>query len=134
MKVMKSICLDEDLINSLSKVNASELINRLLSEHFQGTDNKNIVKLKQKLAKNVDKMKKIRKEIKETREIIEEIERKERLTLAIAKKIPTNLLKSMDDYTTWIAFATSFRSELSKLGLYADAKQVFYELKGGKQK
>ena len=132
MKITKPFCIDDDLINQLAKTNASELVNRLLHEHFDGVNNKNLGVLKQKLSKNVAEKRKIGKEIKEIRLNISEIERKERIALNLAKKIPSNLFKAMNDYSDFFKYWVAFREELRKLTLSRDEiKNIFYELKGG---
>lgn len=50
MKVNQTICLDVEIVDKLENINKSELINKLLQEHFDGITTKNMTILEQKQA------------------------------------------------------------------------------------
>lgn len=71
--------VDEDLCVKLEKINASDLINALLREHFRLENTEKIDILKQKMAENRQKSKEIRQKSREIeREIAEILDKKEK--------------------------------------------------------
>lgn len=130
MKITKPFCIDDELIHQLKKLNASDLVNSLLREYFDGKNSENLAKLKQKLSENLEKKKVLLRETREIRRKIVLIQRKENLILNLQKKIPAKLIDSMKNYDEWTRFYLCFKSEVQKAG-YMDTKKIFYELKGG---
>ena len=135
MKVTKPFCIDDNLIRELTKVNASELVNSLLKDHFDGKNEENLLKLKKKFTEIKQKKKEILTEYRNLRGKIAKIEQKEAKILKICGKIPTNILKAMEGFEDWIKFVMAFRTELNKLAISrAELKNIFYEMKGGTKK
>jgi len=131
MKVTKPFCIDADLLENLKKVNASELVNRLLTEHIEGKDDKNLSKLKQKLNENLIKKRVLLKKTRDLRIKIREIEIKEQKILSLSKKFPEKILKEIENSRSLVALHIAHRSGELKNYNWMDVKKIFYELKGG---
>jgi len=132
MKVTKPFCVDADLIDELTKVNASELVNSLLLEHFDDKNSMNLGKLKRKLSENLQKKRVLLKETRDLRVKITKIEEKEAKILKISKKYSDYVFKVIDGCDDVMKFFASFRSD-DKLKKYQwrELKQLFKNLKGG---
>jgi len=132
MKVTKPFCVDSDLLDELSKINASDLVNSLLRDHFDGKNSMNLGKLKQKLSKNLQKKKVLLKETRELRRKIAKIEEKEAKILKISKQYPPYVFKIIDGCKNLPALFATFRHDktLKEFG-WMELKKLFNNLKGG---
>jgi hypothetical protein len=132
MKVTKPFCVDDELIRELTKVNASELVNSLLKEHFDDKNSMSLKKLKHKLSENLQKKKVLLRDIRDLRGKIAEIEAKEAKILKISKKYPDYVFKTIEGCTNVMAFYSAFRNDdkLRKYG-WLELKKLFNHLKGG---
>ena len=119
MKQNKIFCIDEELIKKLNGLNASELVNRLLINHFQGDKSENLAYLKQKFNENRLILREIKRKDKDLRQKIKRIELKE-----------IKIIKQNYDLEIW-----SKAKAMSKTKMIAEIKQIYAKLvKGGEQK
>lgn len=87
MKINKMICIDEETAKKLDEINASELINRLLKDHFSENIDKNLAYLKQEYAKNHLILKESKAKEKEFKKHIDRMEAREHKILTSFNKI-----------------------------------------------
>jgi len=138
MKVTKPFCVDDDLIKDLQKVNASELVNELLREHFDGIDSMNLVKLKQLLSKKTMEKSSLLKEIRDFKRKIRQIEQKERKILLVMKKFDSEIVDIISNIGSQAALFAWYRSKSNPLSEklrqlpYTTIKSIYIEVKGGK--
>ena len=132
MKITKPFCIDDSLIKDLKKHNASELVNKLLIEYFEGFDSKNIAKLKQILIKKSREKAVLLKQIRELKRKIKENTEKEAKILRLSRKYPDRFFKILQGVNTIPHLLIVYRSDmtLKKYG-WMEVKKIFLELKGG---
>jgi len=68
MKVNRQFSLDLDVVESLNGINASELVNRLLKEHFAYENHEKTEEMYEILKKNRKKVKEIKQKMREIKE------------------------------------------------------------------
>ena len=85
MKQHKMFMIDEEIIKKLEGINASYLVNKLLTEHFNGEMTENLAILKQKYAENRSILKQSKAKDKELRTKIDKIETKEKRILNLTR-------------------------------------------------
>jgi len=132
MKVTKPFCIDAELLGDLKNINASELVNSLLTEHLDGKNSLNLGKMKALLSKNLEKKKKLLHDIRDLRARIAIIEQKEAKILKISKQYPDYIFKLIDGCSSVMVFYANYRNDI-KLKAYSwiELKKLYNNLKGG---
>lgn len=87
MKINKMFCIDDEFSRKLEGINASDLINKLLHQHFNANEIKDLVFLNKKLMENKQILKQTKQKIKEISTQIEKIEMKEKSFLMSIDKL-----------------------------------------------
>ncbi len=132
MKITKPFCIDDKLIPQLKNINASELVNLLLTEHLEGINSENLSKLKQKLSEKLQKKAILLKEIRLIKKKVAEISAKEARILKISKTYPDYIFKCIDGSNSVLNFYSMYRRDPSlKRFSWIELKKVFNEVKGG---
>jgi hypothetical protein len=85
MKINKLFCLDEEIAKKLEGLNASELVNRLLKEHFSTEMSENLTILKKKYSENKQILKESKRKDRELASFIDKIEQNEKIILNLSK-------------------------------------------------
>lgn len=134
MKVTKPFCIDDDLTKDLKEFNASELVNSLLREYFDGINNMSLSKLKQLLSKKRKEKAALLKEIREITRKIDEITRKEIKILRLSKKYPKEMLEKLSKLQSLQALWVWRKTPPLNNYTYTELKDIFQEVKGGKLK
>jgi len=124
MKQHKMFMIDEEICKKLEGINASYLVNKLLTEHFAGETSENLAILKKKFEENRAILKESKRKDKELCLKIGKIEQKEKRILSLTKGdiTKTDLWKKAESYSVTKSYAETekiYKRLLSK------------ELKGG---
>ena len=107
MKINKMLCIDEDLIKKLEGINASELVNRLLKEHFSEELEQNLTILKKKYDENKQILRESKRKDKQLRAFIDKIELKEKKIISLSKGLnekQIRILRGMPENLSVIAW------------------------------
>ena len=132
MKVTKPFCIDDDLIVDLKKTNASELVNSLIREHFEGVSGMTLSKLKRLQTEKQKKKASLLKELRQIGSRIKEIEQKEAKVLQLTKSYPDYIFKVMNGCDNVMKLYSAFRND-DRLKKYKwmELKKIYNHLKGG---
>ena len=136
MNINITISLEEDIIYKLkAQNNYSKLVNDVMKEHFEGVEEFNLTKLKEKQAKINGILKKSKVEAKVLKLKIQKIEEKESKILSLGRKYPDIVFKYIDSSTDVMKFYAFFRSD-PKLKRYTwmELKKLYLQMKGGGSK
>lgn len=136
MKINVTISLDEGVVYKLkAQNNYSNLVNDQLKAYFEGVEEFNLSKLKEKQAKIKGILKQSRAEAKVLGDKIKKIEEKESKILSLGRKYPDIVFKYIDSATDVMKFYAFFRSD-PKLKRYTwmELKKLFNQMKGGGSK
>lgn len=133
MKINITISLDEGIVYKLkSQNNYSNLVNEQLSAYFEGVEEFNLQKLKEKQAIIKGIIKTNRAEVKVLSTKIKKIEEKESKILSLGRKYPDYVFKNIESCNSVTMFFGFFRSD-AKLKKYTwrELKKLYNEMKGG---
>lgn len=132
MKITKPFCIDDEIIPQLKNMNASELVNSLLKDHFDAENVVNLSKLRTKLKEKLRKKAILLKEIRLIKRKVAEISAKEARILKISKNYPDYVFKCIDGCDNVMKFYAIYRGDvtLKRFG-WISMKQAFNEVKGG---
>ena len=136
MKINVTISLDEGVVYKLkAQNNYSNLVNDQLKAYFEGVEEFNLGKLKEKQAKTKQIIKKSIAEAKVLDLKIKKIEEKESKILSLGRKYPDIVFKYIDSSTDVMKFYAFFRSD-HKLKRYTwmELKKLYNQMKGGGSK
>jgi len=126
MKVIRTVCIDAVLLKDLEKINSSELINRLLLEHFNADKMQNSEKLKQEKANIEQILKENRKKLRILNKNLIKIKEKENTAISNALK-SQNFTSNIETKIKILKYAS-----LSKNKKIAQkAKKKLKQLEGG---
>ena len=132
MKVTKPFCIDDEIIPQLKKLNASELVNSLLKDHFDVENVQNLSKLREKLKEKLQKKAILLKDIRFIKRKVAEISAKEARILKISKNYPDYVFKCIDGCDNVMKFYSIFRGDTTlKRFSWIELKKTFNEVKGG---
>ena len=134
MKVTKPFCIDDEIIPQLKKLNASELVNSLLKDHFDVENVQNLSKLREKLKEKLQKKAILLKDIRFIKRKVAEISAKEARILKISKQYPDYVFKVIDGCDNIMKFYSIFRNDTAlKRFSWIELKKTFNEVKGGQK-
>lgn len=136
-KVNRLFCIDYEYNEELKKINASELINELLTEHFSTKNKQNTAKIREILSKKGQEMKILKREIKHLKEDLRGLEDKEKKIIAFARGYPQKVVEfvmNRKSVTELFSLARNGIMIEKKNYPYSELRKLYNQLKGGNLK
>ena len=133
MKINLTLSLDEGVVYKLKALNNySSVANEQLRGYFEGIEEMNLQKLREKQAKIKRILKQTRQEGRVLDAKIKKITEKESKVLNFGRKYPDIVFKYINTATDVMKFYAFYRSD-EKLKRYTwlELKKVYLEMKGG---